>query len=120
MESKDIDQIKNLLTQWLNNLTENSDANVIAFPKSNVNFADPIDRASAHSEMEYAFIKLCREGLNKDNILNALEKIEDGIYGVCEMCGEEIPIKRLKAIPDARCCIACQTELEQDEGLLIA
>ena len=120
MKSKDIDQIRNMLTQWLNNLTENSDAKVIAFPKSNANFPDPVDRASAHSEMEYSLNKFCREGLNKGNILNALGKIEDGSYGICEMCGEEIPIKRLKAIPDARCCIACQTELEQNEGLLIA
>jgi DnaK suppressor protein len=120
MESKDIDQIRNLLSQWLDNLTTNSNTNAIAFPTSPANFPDPVDMASAHSEMEYSFSKLCREGLNKENILNALEKIEDGSYGICEMCGEEIPIKRLKAIPDARCCIACQTELEQDEGLLIA
>jgi DnaK suppressor protein len=114
MDSKDIDQMRNLLTQWLENLTANSKANVIAFPKSPANFPDPIDRASAHSEMEYSFNKLCREGLNKKSILNALEKIEDGSYGICEECEEEIPINRLKAIPDARYCIACQTELEND------
>jgi DnaK suppressor protein len=114
MNSKDIDQIKNLLTQWLNNLTENSDAKIISFPKSPANFPDPVDMASAHSEMEYSLNKLCREGLNKENILNALGKMEDGSYGICEECGDEIPIKRLMAIPDARCCIACQTEMEND------
>ena len=120
MDSKNIDQIRNMLTQWLNNLTVNPETSVIAFPKSPANFPDPVDMASAHSEMEYSLNKLCREGSNKENILNALGKMEDGSYGICEECGDEIPIKRLMAIPDARCCIACQTELEQDEGLLIA
>ena len=70
MESKDIDQIRKLLTQWLNNFTENSDANVIAFPKSTANFPDPVDMASAHSEMEYSLNKLCREDSRKSNVLN--------------------------------------------------
>jgi len=61
--------------------------------------------------MDLTFNRLCREGLIKKSILNALEKIREGSYGACEACGELIPIKRLKAIPDARCCIACQTEL---------
>jgi DnaK suppressor protein len=120
MKSRDIDQIRTVLTQWLNNLSANSTANVIAFPKSSANFPDPVDMAFAQSEMEYSFNKLCRDGLNRRRIMKALEKIEDGSYGICEACEEEIPMKRLKAIPDARCCIACQTELEQDEGLLIA
>jgi DnaK suppressor protein len=43
----------------------------------------------------------------------ALEKIEDGTYGLCEDCGEEIKIERLKALPFARHCIECKQALEQ-------
>ena len=44
---------------------------------------------------------------------DALEKIEDGTYGVCEECGEDIDKKRLKVMPFARNCIRCQSDLER-------
>ncbi|MBN2829849.1 MAG: TraR/DksA C4-type zinc finger protein [Candidatus Cloacimonetes bacterium] len=49
----------------------------------------------------------------KIKMLNvALEKIYDGVYGVCEICGELIKEPRLKAIPYARFCIACKSKEE--------
>lgn len=42
-------------------------------------------------------------------IENALQRIEKGEYGKCESCGEEISIKRLKAVPQASRCIKCAT-----------
>ena len=49
---------------------------------------------------------------------NALQKIKDGAYGICEECGEEIPEKRLQARPFAVMCISCQEEKEK-EGKLV-
>ena len=49
-------------------------------------------------------------------INDALKRIEDGTYGICESRGEQIPKQRLKAIPWARYCVACATLLEK--GLL--
>ena len=49
-------------------------------------------------------------------IYDALKRIEDGTYGICESRGEQIPKQRLKAIPWARYCVACATLLEK--GLL--
>lgn len=46
----------------------------------------------------------------------ALEKIEDETYGICDLSGEEIPIKRLEAIPYATMTVAAQEKLEK--GLL--
>jgi DnaK suppressor protein len=43
----------------------------------------------------------------------ALRRIEDGTYGICEGRGEPIPKQRLKAIPWARYCVACATLLEK-------
>jgi len=37
----------------------------------------------------------------------ALKRIEDGTYGICENCGKEIPIERLKAYPSAKTCMQC-------------
>jgi DnaK suppressor protein len=38
----------------------------------------------------------------------ALARMEDGSYGICEPCGKPIRVERLVAIPQARCCVACQ------------
>lgn len=42
----------------------------------------------------------------------ALQKLEDGTYGVCEVCGEEIPIERLEIIPSTRYCVECASKAE--------
>ena len=41
------------------------------------------------------------------DIIDALEKMEKGIYGICENCQKEIPIERLKANPSAKVCLDC-------------
>ena len=43
----------------------------------------------------------------------ALDRIEDGTFGICEDCGEPIALKRLEVIPDARYCVECQENLEK-------
>ena len=48
-------------------------------------------------------------------VLTALHKLDDGGFGECERCGEEIAEKRLEALPFARYCIGCQRRVEQEE-----
>jgi DnaK suppressor protein len=43
----------------------------------------------------------------------ALDRIENGTFGICEDCGEPIALKRLEVIPDARYCVECQENLEK-------
>ncbi len=43
----------------------------------------------------------------------ALEKIKNGTYGICDRCEGKIPPKRLDAMPFARYCVACQSEIEK-------
>ena len=78
-------------------------------------FPDEIDTAS--SEMNLAFQGRLRERerglLNK--IEKALGKIEEGIFGECESCGEQIGLKRIQARPVAELCIDCKAEQEQLE-----
>ncbi|RAX58581.1 molecular chaperone DnaK suppressor DksA [Helicobacter monodelphidis] len=49
-----------------------------------------------------------------DDIEIALMKIEEGEYGICEMCGEEIRIDRLKVKPHAKYCIICREFIEKE------
>ena len=51
------------------------------------------------------------------DVAEALQRIQQGAYGVCEGCEDEIPKKRLEAFPSARFCIKCQSKLEK-EGTL--
>lgn len=46
-------------------------------------------------------------------VKRALAKFEDGTYGICEECGNDIGFSRLQARPEARLCIACQTRAEK-------
>ena len=48
-----------------------------------------------------------------ENVRHALEKFEDGTYGICEACGGIIELARLEARPEARYCLDCQSRLEQ-------
>jgi len=46
-----------------------------------------------------------------------LEDIEEGVYGICEECGEDISVERLKARPVTHHCIRCKTRIEAREKL---
>ena len=46
----------------------------------------------------------------------AIDRIQEGSFGICENCESHIPIERLKAIPHSRLCIKCQTQYEQESG----
>lgn len=78
-------------------------------------FPDEIDTAS--SEMNLAFQGRLRERerglLSKIN--QAIERIEQGVFGECQNCGEEIGTKRMQARPMAQLCIDCKAEQEQQE-----
>ncbi len=56
-----------------------------------------------------------KETLNK--IDEALRKLEEGTYGICEECGVEIPEERLKIIPFAIYCVDCMERIEQMEEM---
>jgi RNA polymerase-binding transcription factor len=48
----------------------------------------------------------------------ALTKIDEGLYGVCERCEASIPVKRLDLLPFTRYCVQCQSELERESAAL--
>lgn len=72
--------------------------------------ADVGTDASAQ-EVEGNIVSAESETLHK--IDDALDRIDEGRFGVCEMCGEQIGLKRLGAVPYAGMCIGCQSETER-------
>ncbi len=49
-------------------------------------------------------------------IADAFRRLEAGTYGVCERCGEEIPVERLQVEPFARYCVSCLSQIEALEA----
>src|SRR3972149_1780563 len=79
------------------------------------NFPDPTDRASLETDRNFLLRVKDRERKLITKIKEALKRIDDGAYGVCELCGEEISEKRLEARPVTTCCIECKKEEEELE-----
>jgi DnaK suppressor protein len=79
-------------------------------------FPDEIDTASSESGLAFIGRLRERERVLLQKIEDAMQRIEDGEYGVCASCGEEIGVKRLEARPVATLCIDCKSQQEKLEG----
>jgi len=75
----------------------------------------PAEIGTDSYEIENAVRLLETESQILEDINRALDLIEEGAYGRCEACHRRIPVKRLKAIPWARLCLACARTLERSE-----
>ena len=118
MEQKDLDYFKDLLDKWLQDLLNQADNTVMGLMNNDVNPSDPLDRAVVDTERSYTLRMRDRESILIRKIRRSLEDIEDDIYGICEECGQDIAIERLKARPVARRCIKCKTQQEAVEKLI--
>lgn len=117
MKKKDLNYFKRILTQQLMELLGRSDCSLDGLEKADNNLSDLLDRASQISEREFSHHLCSREKLYMRRIERSLQDIEDGVYGFCKQCEEDISLKRLKARPTARYCIGCKAQLEKMEKL---
>src|SRR5882672_7745759 len=77
--------------------------------------SDEMDLASSEYLQSFTFRLRGREKSFLDKITKALTKIDDGSFGTCEECGEDISIKRLEARPETTLCIRCKEDQERVE-----
>ncbi len=77
---------------------------------------DIYDQASSERDRELGLLLGDREREKLHNIEEALMKMEEGEYGICEECEEEIPIGRLKVMPFARYCVKCKADIEKQQA----
>lgn len=73
---------------------------------------DLLDQAIWTHNSNISLLLLEKNNMKMDSFKNALERINEGTYGICEGCSERISKERLKAIPFTRFCISCQRENE--------
>ena len=79
--------------------------------------ADAIDEVQHAAERELAIRNLDRESGLLRQVRGALRRVEDGTYGVCLHCEEEINPKRLQAVPWAQYCITCQELADRQSNM---
>jgi len=115
MNEKQLKHFKELLNSRLDELLGQADATVNKMTDSKESFPDPTDRASMEAERNFTLRIRDRERKLIGKIKEALERVEDGTFGLCESCGQEIGIKRLEARPVTTLCIDCKTKQEASE-----
>ncbi len=116
MNKRDMSKFKKLLTEQRDDLLGNArraiSGDIHVDPDD---FPDEMDAASSEVNLQFTGRLREREQGLLSKIEAALEKIEDGSFGECRVCGEAIGTKRLKARPVAELCIECKSEQEQIE-----
>lgn len=118
MKKKDLDYFKDFLSGRLDDLLNQADDTVSGMTTPNENFPDPTDRASLEADRNFMLRIRDRESKLIKKIKKALERIENGTFGICETCGEDISVERLKARPVTTQCIDCKTKEEALEKAL--
>ena len=117
MDQADLDYFKSMLNRWLKELLGKAGSTMVGLIDPGDPLSDPLDRATFDSERSYKLRIHDRESVLIKKIIASLEDIEDGVYGICDECGKDIAIERLKARPVARHCIRCKTRQEERERL---
>ncbi|HMK36554.1 MAG TPA: RNA polymerase-binding protein DksA [Desulfomonilaceae bacterium] len=119
LKKEDLEYFQGLLQKQLDELVRGAGKTVgdMTELEGKTSFPDPTDRASLESDRNFELRIRDRERKLINKIRKALEKIEDGSFGFCEVCGEPIEFKRLEARPVTTHCIDCKTSEEEEERL---
>ncbi len=114
MTKAELDKFKKVLERQLHDLQTDfgKELQTMGSPA----LADINDQATLESERSFELRIKDRERKLIGKVQEALKKIGDGTYGVCESCGESIGVKRLLARPVTSFCINCKSEMEAAES----
>jgi DnaK suppressor protein len=115
METLDLEYFRGILTQNVKDLLKKSDEAVSLLLESTTDSSDFIDKATFEADRSFRLRMRDRENKLIRKIEKSLMKIDEGTFGICELCGEDIAIKRLKARPVATYCIVCKNKMEAIE-----
>jgi DnaK suppressor protein len=119
MRERELKYFQNLLNEKLDELLKEADRTVDGMTDAKAeNFPDPTDRASLESNRNFTLRIRDRERKLIQKIKEALGRIDDGSYGKCEECGENIGRERLEARPVTTLCIECKSMQEANERKL--
>jgi len=109
---------KAILTMRQKLLAEISEKPVPETLIATTDIGDLVDQAGDERDRELSLLLTGRDKEKLQAINEALEKIHEGSYGICEECGDKIGAGRLKVMPLAKYCVSCQSKLEKEISLL--
>ncbi len=115
MEKETLEKFRKQLIQKREEILNEAGRTLSDMTDQNENVPDPNDRATIESGRSFELRIRDRERKLLSKIEAALQRVEDGEYGVCDECSEEIGLKRLEARPVTTLCIDCKTLQETKE-----
>jgi DnaK suppressor protein len=71
------------------------------------------ENATEEAERESDYLICDAQGREVQEIEEAIRRLDEGIYGICEDCGKQIEPRRLEVVPSARFCFPCQETQER-------
>ncbi|MFC1821995.1 RNA polymerase-binding protein DksA [Thermodesulfobacteriota bacterium] len=115
LTKKKLNYYSKLLNERLDELLQEANKTVTGMTGHKENMPDPADRASLESNRNFTLRIRDRERKLIGKIKEALERIDNGTYGICDECDEKISEARLKARPVTTLCIDCKKRQESEE-----
>ncbi len=116
MNKKDLKRFKTILEEQKHQILVQARKTLVEEASFDTDdLPDEIDLASSEYSQSLIFRLRDREKFLLAKIDKALQRIENGTFGICEKCEEEISAKRLEARPVTTLCIRCKEEQEKKE-----
>ena len=113
LSSDEVMQLRTQLVRQAESILSNNRSAMAHLTEARAADADSLDLAVSESNRDFNLRIADRERRKLAKVRNALHRIHEGEYGVCERCGEAITFGRLTARPVATQCIDCKTQNEQ-------
>ena len=118
MKNSDLEYFRKMLIRWKEDLSKHVDTTITNLQEPTARAIDPVDQASFETTRDFTLRIRDRESKLISKINRSLARIEEGTFGICYMCGEDISLKRLKARPVTNYCITCKSKIEAHEATM--
>ena len=115
MDEHDLEYFRRTLSKHLNDLLRKGDEELGFIMEPTADLSDFMDQATLETDRSFRLRIRDRENRLIRKIEQALMRIEEGTFGICEVCGEEISINRLMARPVTTHCVRCKSKAEMVE-----
>ncbi len=115
MDKEQLEQFRSQLLQKRDEILAEAGKTLSEMTDQTTNIPDPNDRATVESGRSFELRIRDRERKLLAKIEEAIGRLDEGEYGICDGCGEDIGIKRLEARPVTTFCIDCKTLQETKE-----
>lgn len=117
MTKDQLEFFRKLLNEKLEDLIDEGRETILSLAEYRDDCLDPMDKSAKDQLLNLKTRIKDRESKLINKIKQALARIDDGSYGICDTCEDEISIERLKARPVTTQCIECKTREEMQEKI---